>query len=550
MKKNFYLLAFFLLQIVCCFSQTIKVNSNVLTIDTTAALYPMVKKTGNPILPAIPDTSIKLKVWLEDGNGSFTTDPLASSTIVGKQGHLPLLLSTRIYDTTGVPPRTRISYGNMSLVSTKAANSFTNILSKPEVRITSSVSDIVPGDPMVFALTYKTYMEEKITVQTEPIKKDIKEEPKARVSNMDSTEKFNLYFFYNNNNSFSPVIRTDSLTGMPIPSIRTHNDEVVSFYSAIPNAVLKVIDSFKFKDWLCYNIPNNSGLEKTVFLSLTPYANLELGKSGSVYAILTNQNGVILGKDSILNMRFAPAHDPNYIVQQPFCLKLPKKNYPFNYTIHFQNTGAGDAKEVKIIVHLPKGLNYNTFKVKKATFANVDYKSNFINTTSNKNLIIDKINNTIEIIFVGHTTSRKDSLLGTASSSNPSIDERTMGEILFSIKATVNVDDSLKSCAEIFFRSIHPSSNTIDGYEIPVRTKTAITSYKECCTCPGVEVLPIQAVPLSPDIPLTAQTDKCFKILGLCWWWVIIMIIILLIWWLIAKKKRDNQNQINRSDRS
>jgi hypothetical protein len=543
MKKNFLLLALFLSQFLCCFSQTIEMKGNALTIDTTAALYPMFKKTNNPILPAIQDSSKKEIIWAESGTGSFITDPTVTVNISGKQGHKPLLLSTRIYDTSDIPPRTRVSYDNMSLINTGGKNSFTNMLPLRGVKIIPSVTDIVPGDPMVFAIIYKTDAARVIN------------NPKGGLpeTEIDSSAKFQLHFFCNNNNTFTPITQEGNLNGLPIPNIRTHNGEKPIFGSAIPTSLNKVIGSFNFKNWFYYDIPNNTSLEKAVFVSVMPYANLEIGKSGSVYAILTDANGNIIGADSILNMRFAPSHDPNYLVQRPVCLlydkNKAKKVYPFDYNVHFQNTGAGDAKEVKVIVHLPKGLNYNTFKVRQATFAGIDYTIDFNNILSNKNLIIDRVNNTIKIIFDGSTRSAV--LFGTASSLSPSTDEKTMGEIFFTIKSTPNVEDSLKAFAEIYFKSVHPSKYiTVDGYEIAVTTNKAITRYKECCTCSDV---PPIAPPVPPHIPIIPPptSDNCFTILGLCWWlWILVVISVLFIWWLISQKKKNKQNQINHSSRS
>jgi hypothetical protein len=266
-------------------------------------------------------------------------------------------------------------------------------------------------------------------------------------------------------------------------------------------------------------------MEKTVFLSLVPDTTIEEGKTGSVYAVLTDASNNVIGTDSIANMRFAPAHDPNYLSQRPFCLKLPKKEYPFVYKVHFQNTGDGNATEVKLDIHLPTGLNWSTLNITKATFAGVDYTAVIKNNVSlNRTTGIATVH-----FFDTAILGRKIKLLGLAEcdTNHPGNDPRSMGEILFDIKSTPNTDDKMEAWADIYFKSEHPSGDTVQGgYEQPVITNHAVTTYKDCCGC-------TTPTPLPPH---------CFTILGLCWWWwVLILIAVIFIWWLIARKKKDNK---------
>jgi uncharacterized repeat protein (TIGR01451 family) len=263
-------------------------------------------------------------------------------------------------------------------------------------------------------------------------------------------------------------------------------------------------------------------VERNVFVTLVPQDSLVVGTSCSVYAVLTDPDGNVLATDLIPSMPTAPAHDPNNIVQEPICLKLPKKVYPINYTVHFQNTGGGNATEVKLVVQLPKGMNLHDFTpergITKATFAGLDYK----NGPNRSNLIVRKIeaSNQLEILF----KEASGIFLKGTNATNPSINPETMGEVQFTINTTPGTDDELKGYADIYFKSQFPSRDTTpDGYELPVRTNIAVTKYASCdncITCPA----------------------SCYKILWLCWWWwLIILIIIIIIWIIIARRRRHHR---------
>lgn len=500
MKKSFLLFVFVIIQTVLVSAQGIDTTNNIITINPAGAKYDLLQQAQKTIpgASAVQNTKHLTKIWLESGTGFFTTNPLIAYPVSGVQSHIPFMLSTNTYDTTKNPP-TSIVFQNMNFVNTGGNNSFSQILNDVGVKITPNNFDIVPGDFMAFALTYKTY-----SLKNDPVKKQ------------DSL--FKLYFFYNNNRSFLPVSQTrkDTVIGSnPVLNFcRTHNGETPNYDPRLPNSS---INNQNFQHWICYSIPRNDDFEKTVFVSMLPFGDLEIGKSGSVYAVLTDNAGNTIGTDIISNMPFSPAHDPNYLVQQPFCLLLPKKEYPFNYTVHFQNTGAGDATEVKVVVHLPKGLDPASLTLKKASFAGEDY------TATIKSKPFKVIGDSLEIIFI---SSGSRYLKGTINSSSPSTDPQTMGDVLFTIKSTPNTDDSLKAYANIYFRSEHPSSNIDkDGYEQPVTTNIAVTRYKDCCDC------------ITPVPPI------CYKIFGLCWWWwlIIIAVLVILWWFIIAKRKKEKE---------
>ena len=472
-----------------------------ISVNTERAKLPVVPHLPPGNNTAEPDTTKRYVIWFEGGNGFFTTDPDKPAIISSNQIHNPFLISTALYDTT---KDLRIIYDNTTNSPGGSSNKgpFNQYLSDRGVKIIPNVYDIVPGDTMAFALVYKTYGNKAAP----------------------GTGTHKLYFFYNNNEAFDPLVSNGPLVpGTLINFCRTHNGEEP--YFPVPPDSLKT-DGFgeSYSKCIVFNIPNeNSDVEKNLFVSLVAKGELDFGKSGSVYAVLTDASDNVIGTDIIPNMRFAPAHDPNYIVQRPVCLLLPKKAATFTYTVHFQNTGGGPADKVKMRVHLPKGMDWSSFNpatsIKEASFAGKDARGTIAIT-------IDKENNILQVLFV---PVGGQNLEGT-SVADPATNPLTMGEITFTIMSTPNTEDSLQAYAEIFFHSVNPSvkaSGNVEQYEDPVITKMATTYYKKCCVnCPD---------PVPPH---------CYKIIGLCWWWwVLILLALLFILFLVLRRRKNKKEE-------
>jgi hypothetical protein len=513
MKKIILLLQFSLITVVSLRAQSIDVglDGKTLTVITTGSKYPVVTQTSNPVQPSGNDQTKRTKLWFEAGNGYFATTPVTNYTVIGIQGHEPLLMATNLYDTTKdqpVSPPGNIISKNMNLTSGTGTNSFTQILGTSGIKITPNAYDIVPGDPMAFAITYKI-------PDVTPGKGDVKKAP---------VEGYKIYFLYNNNRTFDPVSPSSNnqltVGGKLFDACRPHNAETVSYNAVINKPGVNTNTS---ANWVCFsNISANEFAEKNVFVSLKPFTDLETGKSGSVYAVLTTANDEFVAADSIPNMHFGPAHDPNYLVMQPYCLRLPKKVNPFNFTVHFQNTGEGNANEVKVVVQLPRGFDLDNLNVKSASFAGIDYKT----------LVgISKDKSANQVIAIFKSTGVASELWGTATSLQPATDPKTMGEIQFTVNSTPNTDDVLTADADIYFRSVHPSSSLApDGYyEKPVKTNTGVTKYKNSCEC--------------RDCP----EPSCKKFLGLCWWWWILILLgaMLVLWLLLHKRKKEEVSSYN-----
>ncbi len=501
------------------FSQNIAYKGNQVSIDTSNVKHPIAKSnklTSSSDSSAKPNFSQKTLLWLEEGDGHFTTDPFAAvHTVTTKQNYSPLLVTTYLYDTTRNPPPRNLKFNNSNLgFAISASSSFTQMLNKQGVKITPSVNDLVPGDTMVFALTYKTFKDDTIVSNTA----GTDNKTSANIKN----KTFKLYFFYNNNIVFNAIKNIEEAGHSTIKNIRTHFEETVTFK---PSTRVNKLD---FTQWICCEIPKNDEFEKTIFINLTPLQSAEIGKSGSVYAVLTDESDNMLATDKIDNMLLAPSHDPNYLVQRPVCLKLPKKVYPFEYKVHFQNTGEGAAVEAKVIIHVPAGLNYNSFKVTNAQFAGANYTPVF---KEGINMFTDKIKNTITVVFNHNTIALSiNKLQGTATCVNPTTNILTMGEIGFTIESTTNTADTLAAYADILFKSEYPSLYAVNdgnGYEDTVTTNKAVAAYKNCCTCTNTPII------------------GCFIILGLCWWWWLVIAAAIGILYIIYKKSKKNNKQQN-----
>ncbi len=507
-------------------SQNITSDGNVIKVGPPPADAPFVTQMTAGNKSAKPSVGKRTTLWLETGDGFFTSNPYLSWPVVTSQSHAPLVHFSKTYDTTKFPPPTSIKAAKKSTVAADPSHSYSDlyeyILGAKKIRLLANNAEIVPGDPMVFTVVYNTL----------PIDTGI------AVRTMDSL--YRVYLFYNNNRTFIPLSAKNkafTIEGSTenIPAARIHHGEAVSFNTGLNIAAIKQ----DYTDYLCFTTNEFLQQSKAVFVSLKPYADLQLGKSGSIYAVLTDSKGKILDTDIIPNMLYAPAHDPNYIVQRPYCLTLPKKEFPFEYKVHFQNTGAGSAVEVKTLIHLPKGMNWSTFKVTKATFAGADYTAAM---KVGKEIILDSANSLITLRYFSNAIAGQTHLLrGTGDSTNVMLrddpeelrtilQDNTTGEFLFTIKSTPSTEDKMEAYAEIYFKSQYPSTEAVGGYELPVKTNLATTQYKECCTCDEVK-------PIDPN-----TGSGCYKILGLCWWcWIIIILGIIILIYLLRKKK-DSRN--------
>ncbi len=426
---------------------------------------------------ASPDSGKRI-IWFEYGDGGFTSDA-ATNRNINHAVNPPLLVATKLYDTGR--DMLRISSGSVFTNNSSSARTSDNqnsLLSGSSfLKITPNAYDIVSRDTMCFALTYKL--------------------------NTTSTlnKSFYLVFRYSGNvfKQINPGNNTQSsqsiapenflLNNYATSALRPYHQETPA---TIPPAnLLQLLPVFPGQSPMVM-------IEKIVptalmtgdnnfFLSLVTKDGLAVGNSGAIDAHILQRSGndstwelTILPNSSstLTGMSVAPAHDPNYILQSPVCMALPKTTREMKYHIHFQNTGRGSADVVKVTVNLPMGLNLSTFNLKKAFFSGDEYS---VNSNYNQIQVLpDQAGN--KIVFRLHKTALNNTLQGTNDVLNPAINPETMGDIYFTVTATVNVPYTLVAQAFIDF---HSSSRplTPHDWEATVPTNIAVSNYSDCCDC-------------------------------------------------------------------
>lgn len=513
-------------------AQPVLTNNNINTNNTytnytvSPSIRPLiVQHNATPGTPSDQSLANKMVMWLEYGDGGFTvnasTDRWRSNTS-GKS----LLVLNKLYDTV-YADMFRVSsssYSNSTATRTNLDDNDTPILNSSQssdIHITSNVYDIVRKDTMCFALTYK--IDSQI------------------VSNPENN--FYMVFLYKNN-AFYDFSESQNLTGVPpsstsFPVVTAarlfHNDAIVPA-GALSTYVNNLKTSGSYDNYVIIKIGDRNKSERNAFLSLFTKPSLPSGGSTSVKAYLIYQPSSSNGSPSfqplashvIPAMDFRASHDPNYITQYPVCMQLPKIQRTFNYRIHFQNTGEGDADFVKVTVFLPAGMvltSNSSVQIVNKNFA-ADLNNHFsysVNQTGNRiQFIIAKQNN-------------QSDLKGIAGLNNALVNPVTMGDIYFNVTATASVPDTMKAHASIEF---HTKGRRPSDFESPVITNIATSYYSKCsdttfcqCEAPGVDTPHI--------LPRPVPQSHCTKFAGLCWWWWVIIALSGIVIYLLVSKKRE-----------
>lgn len=398
-------------------------------------------------------------VWIEYGDGEFTTSPETEHFFFrNEKTTFPFMLvkTTGIYDKGGKPPRhtakpvasllgDRVSRGNMVLEENAGE----------DVRITPNVFDVLPGDTMMVALSYR--------------------KPAASPTGL-----YRLLFFYNNNgmNIFEPVQPGGRyrLTGsdgqrIDVPFVRVHHGETVIVPDQLPQPIYEQYrDRFRSSGYLVFNIPVNDNREHHIFLTLVPRNNL---KGNENYA--AGMDAVLLPPDNSPPKTFnylsrvagsLASHDPNWQEVIPKCIVLPKANQEMKHHIHFQNTGAGPARKVKVKTAYPTGLSGNDINVTGWAIGGIRNNPNF-------QLTIDRsLPDSIVFEFVYNPANTGKVLYGAAELPDAPVNAKTMGDIYFSCTAKPGTPNTMSSGTSIYF----------DDNEA-VKTEAATVEFKKCCDC-------------------------------------------------------------------
>jgi hypothetical protein len=453
----------------------------------------------------------KCNIWLEYGDGGFTTLP-ASLRQFGSNSYLPLLMAVPLYDTSkgkdGTITRRMLApaAGFTKPAATQSSDNVPGILQPGKiVKLTPASSGIVPGEPLTLAVTYKSRQNSE-------------------------TVKYYAILYYNSNNVqvFNPVNENSAASFLystePAASIKN-----VRLFSGkqMPGTDLDPSSTFPrpFANSLVTQlIPGQDTIsERNFFVTLdavNQMKGLQQGEASVIKVLLVSINGRarnVLDSFSLSNKYLDKAFDPNEISVSPKCILLPKAETELSYKLAFQNLGKGPADSVKIVLHRPPGMNAASFTIKSVTYAGYtssDAKVNFRHS-------YDPASNTDTFSFADAQAADGVDvhLKGMAQVVDGLTNPVTMGEIIFTIKTTASAQDSIICYSDIYFHSL--SAGIGGKWEDSVRTNNALTVYKtKACECDN-----------------TCPSD-CYKIFGLCWWWwVLILLAIIILIWLLRRRR-------------
>ncbi len=378
----------------------------------TAALLTPSEKPFSPKNPGF-------RVWFEYGDGKFTYLSNSQHGYIAPSQNAMVKI-TGIYENGEKPPPRIMSTTTGG--TTNVAHQANYLKSGKNVTIQSNVDDICGNDTMHFAISYK------VLNKQENCPKLVFEYNLDGIDCFESTKE-------------SQKI-TDVSGSETVNFIRTHfgetpddtNDNKIIFSN------LKTTTSA-------------TGIT-TVFVTLVPKNKEELeGTNCRVKAYLINCKGTTDEANSdeqeMTNKGDKP-HDPNYILVNKTCLKMPTLDTALHYVIHFQNTGIGASNDsVKISTHIDptvlSQINHNnTFTNLTAQYGNMAMTS-FVPINLNT-FTGPYVANTVYYDIVSHLDSvifkiaKNSTILSGLNLSNPNFmdDPSTMGEITFNIKLPTN----------------------------------------------------------------------------------------------------------------
>ncbi len=446
----------------------------------------------------------KALIWVETGDGNFSTIPTISINNGRGQTRTLFAMAALLYDTTKGRDfaTSRFMQLNKLLAPRSGVVQPSLLTEGQQIRLTPNVYSMVPGDTMSIAFTYRL--------------------PQNALS---KEPQYYIVFLNKYNGRIAPISQPAFTSprfsgGTAIPSFRPYKGE-----SVVTNGTTFNIPGFSsYNQVAAYAIPlRNMQQEINFFQSLavpTGQAINDATPADSLFAVLaekTEDGYRAVASDAIGNVRLRLSHDPNNLLQNPdSCINLPKKEMNVNYQVNFQNIGEGNADKVKILIHLPKGYKENSLQISAVNFAGKEFlPAAFGSIFTSSYDALNKV----------YTFSLKPSdatllLLGSYDAGSRFLtDSRTMGYVKFSATLKEDMPDTVSTFADIYFHSkerVNP-----DQWELPVTTNTTKLYFSKDCKCPDGNC---------------GQTD-CYKILGLCWWWwVLILLILLLIIWRVRKK--------------
>ncbi len=458
----------------------------------------------------------KFKIWLEYGDGGFTT----SDNSVRKSGtarYPAQLMVQPLYDTSKGKDGT-ITRSMLNTRTSGAARLSDNdnplLNSGRSIQLTPSSAGIVLGEPLALAVTYKPQASKKVFT-----------------ANMPSIKYYAVIYYNNNRFDVFNTLSKNAVTAFNYSKGNTLNNVRIFANQSLPDATpaLPAMPA-GYRDSFVVELATEQAVdgvrERNFFVTLKATGDTTVLQQGQYSSIMVKMVGVqdgvptVIDSDTLFNMSLERAFDPNHITVTPACFLLPREGKLLTYRVEFQNLGKGDADQVKIAVKRPEGVDPASF-----TIVSVNYAGNNVS-------IVNNTGNDPKVMFkhVYVATSNTDTfyfasagdpgvlLRGTNVSADALTNPLTMGEIVFTVKTTANIKDRMECSANILF---HSKGFEATDWEPPVPTNTALTVVKEkACECDNTCI------------------KDCYKLLGLCWyWWVLILLVIIILIWLLRRRR-------------
>lgn len=428
--------------------------------------------------------------WLEYGDGGFSSNGYSTRSLAQVSGGLKnwLFVSSKLYDNTRDQLRIQTGGPFSQPTSPRTNNPSDNdvpILTTPNnspvpnrILITPNAYDIINKDTMCFAVTYKFQPADGKCYYI----------------------VFNYNYNSNNTNpAFSPMASGGNPTNLNLGMLiqntrvkyaRTFHLETNANPNTIPNFqnFLSQQINGSYANYVLMKLPicnsTEAFAERNMFFSLVTNDLMANGNTTSINAAILETNSsdnsitAIVDQYTISGMQVSSSHDPNYIAQTPVCLQLPKIPRLFNYHLHFQNVGAGNADQVKITLQFTPGFDFNTFNITRARFSDDNYNIN-------NAITIQKFPSLNQVVLTmdlhgDNIRNLNNPLAGTNSLANPWTSLETMGDIYFNMQATAAVPYFITSQAFIEF---HSAQTIPPQWEASVATNTAVSTYSNCCNC-------------------------------------------------------------------
>lgn len=450
-------------------------------------------------------------LWVEKGDGNYLSSMPENPENLSYNSQLypAVMYATKIYEHDRRPPTgpsaTARSATNMRNNTPLPAGADNDIKSPAlgrdkMIALFSNVREVVPGDPMVFGISYKA--------------SSVADEGPVR---------YRIVFRYNSSDSiaFKPITTETQFSELKsgqagseelvkVDDIRIYNNEktfLVTPQSAYEQARLLVTTTNgtekKFQNGIVFDEIPVDDRNWNIFISLTSEEEkvlpFNIDFEAELYYKKERGEWVPVGKGLLNHLNKAEAHDPNSISVSPAFLTLPQQTQTLHYDIDFQNTGMGNAEAVTVIFNCPPKMNWQ----KKIWNVKASYseKTTYVIDRTDYDVSNGKIVFTINpVVAAGRPQILLD---GTQGLADPLNNPLTKGHISFDLEVMPDVNrgkqETLPAWADIYFRGQFPSDEAIkpdmvtkgifpqgtETYELPVRTMDASATYTPACAQPA-----------------------------------------------------------------